>query len=87
MPKPTRREFLSGAAAAAASLPALASTAQDDLSKFTRNLAKPLSEEAKAKLKANLEYTAATLKAREEFKLPENSEPATVYRVSPAGGK
>jgi hypothetical protein len=87
MPKPTRREFLAGAVVTAASLPALAASAQDDLKKYEKNLAKPLSDDAKVKLRANLESATGTIKAREEFKLPENSEPGTVYRVTPGGRK
>ncbi len=87
MPKPSRREFLTGAAAVVASLPSFAQAAQADLTKYEKNLAKPLSDDAKAKLKANLEATAATIKTREAFPLPENSEPCTIYQAVTAGRK
>lgn len=87
MPKPSRREFLTGVAAVAVSIPALAQTAQTDLSKYEKNLSHPLSPDAAEKLRASLAGAAATAKARDDYQLPENSEPCTIYRATEAGRK
>lgn len=96
--KLSRRQFASRAAAAAAGL-ALGkiATPQDaakpvvvsdqDAATIEAGLSAPLSDEAKSILKSTLKANREGVEARMKFKLPENSEPCTVYMPTSGGKK
>lgn len=83
--RPSRREVLGRAALGAFLLaPGVAAAQEDkpvavDTGAFEKNLAKPLDDAAKEKLRAAIKYAESVRKQRMDFKLPENSEPCTVY--------
>jgi len=86
--KPSRREILGMAAvgAAALALPTTASakTGQDmNVDAVDKELAKPLSPEAKKLLIEALKGIETASKDRLKTKLPENSEPCFTYFPSP----
>jgi len=91
--KPSRREILGKGALAAASLAIpLTVTAQEppkeapiDTSEVEKNLAKPLSDEAKKLLPNAVKSNRANHENRLKTPLPENSEPCFVYPVTPKG--
>ena len=58
-----------------------------DTEAFEKNLAKPLDDAAKEKLRAAIKYAEGVRKQRLDFKLPENSEPCTVYVPSTGSSK
>lgn len=60
---------------------------EDEIKAVEKQLAKPMSEEARTILKTTLKNNRDTYEARMKAKLPENSEPCFVFQVTPAGGK
>jgi hypothetical protein len=87
---PSRREILkagvAGATALAAgtALPQEKKEAPPDTSAIEKQLAKPLSDKAKKLLEASVKNSQNASKERLKFKLPENSEPCTIYVPTPA---
>ncbi len=53
-----------------------------DISVIEKQLAKPLSDQAKKLLKASVRNSQNASAERLKFKLPENSEPGTLYVAS-----
>jgi hypothetical protein len=87
--KTTRRELLRAGVTGAAAVAAGAAVAQDtkaevpvDTSAVEAQLAKPLSDPAKKLLKGAVRNVANAHKERLKFKLPENSEPCTIFVAS-----
>jgi len=85
--KPSRREILGvaavGVAALAVPATAMGQTVQDsDVDAIDKELAKPLSAEAKKIFKESLKGIQTSAKDRLKTKLPENSEPCFTYSPS-----
>ncbi len=90
--QPTRRQIISAAALGAASLavPSLsaAQSGQDvPLDHIEKQLASPLSAEAKKLLTESLKGVQTAASDRLKTKLPENSEPCFNYSVTPVKAK
>ncbi len=90
MAKPSRREVLQRAAFGAASVLTVGfgSTQEtrppggpEGSDSYEKNLAAPLSDLGREKLKGAIAYAESVRKQRLEYKLPENSEPCTRYVV------
>jgi hypothetical protein len=88
--KPTRRQILSAAAIAGASLgvpaPLLArSEKESNLETVEKKLAKPLTPQAKSLLEDALKGVETAASERLKTRLPENSEPCFTYHASAKG--
>ncbi len=86
----TRRDVLKGgvAAAAAAAIPAMSPAQQPvkpeiDTALIEKQLAQPLSEEAKKLLATSIKSNRETSEARLKTKCPENSEPSFSFSPRP----
>jgi hypothetical protein len=86
---PSRREILKAGVAGAAAVASGAALSQErvetppDTSVIEKQLAKPLSGEAKKLLEGAVRNSQNSSKERLKSKLPENSEPCTIYAPSP----